>query len=45
METCGAEDEVLKFLAPLTIDESDLESGLDIVEESALEVTTQRSAA
>lgn len=45
METCGADDEVLKFLAPLTIDESDLQYGLDIVEQAARDVAAQRSAA
>jgi len=34
IETAGHEDEVLKFLPPLTIDDEALERGLDIVEES-----------
>ena len=32
IETSGTESHVLKFLAPLTIDEEDLERGLDIIE-------------
>ena len=38
METAGIDDQVLKFLAPLTIDDEDLEYGLDIVEQAAAEV-------
>jgi len=38
METSGIDDQVLKFLAPLTIEEDDLRHGLDIVEEAAAEV-------
>lgn len=38
METSGIDDQVLKFLAPLTIDDADLRHGLDIVEEAAAEV-------
>lgn len=38
METSGVEDQVLKFLAPLTIEDADLQHGLDIVEEAAAEV-------
>ncbi|MCB9477505.1 MAG: diaminobutyrate--2-oxoglutarate transaminase [Deltaproteobacteria bacterium] len=34
METSGAKGEVLKFLAPLTIDDTTLEQGLDIVARS-----------
>ena len=49
METCGAEDEVLKFLAPLTIGRTDLELGLDIIEKSAAAAVSEyqrsRSAA
>lgn len=41
METAGIDDQVLKFLAPLTIDPADLEHGLDIVEESAAEVAAR----
>ncbi|MGE0495834.1 MAG: diaminobutyrate--2-oxoglutarate transaminase [Vulcanimicrobiota bacterium] len=33
-ETAGPEDQVLKFLPPLTIDEASLDRGLDIVEDS-----------
>ncbi|REJ76937.1 MAG: diaminobutyrate--2-oxoglutarate transaminase [Acidobacteria bacterium] len=35
LETAGAEDQVLKFLAPLTIDEGELTEGLEILEHSA----------
>lgn len=49
METSGINDQVLKFLAPLTIDDQDLEHGLDIVEQAAAAVAVQcqgkRSAA
>jgi diaminobutyrate-2-oxoglutarate transaminase len=38
IETAGINDDVLKFLAPLTIDRADLEKGLDIIEEAAAEV-------
>lgn len=38
METSGINDQVLKFLAPLTIDDADLQHGLDIVEQAAAEV-------
>jgi len=38
IETAGVEDQVLKFLAPLTVDEADLKKGLGIVEEAAEEV-------
>lgn len=34
IETCGTEDNVLKLLPPLTIDEKTLEEGLVIIEES-----------
>ncbi|MGA8260261.1 MAG: diaminobutyrate--2-oxoglutarate transaminase [Arenicellales bacterium] len=35
METCGTDDEVLKFLAPLTISRADLELGLQIIQDAA----------
>lgn len=35
VETCGAYDQVLKFLPPLVIEEALLEEGLDILESSA----------
>ena len=38
IETAGVDDDVLKFLAPLTIDAEDLAQGLDIIEESAAAV-------
>lgn len=41
IETAGSGDRVLKFLAPLTIDESDLQKGLDIIEEAAAEVADE----
>jgi diaminobutyrate-2-oxoglutarate transaminase len=37
IETAGPEDEVLKLLPPLTIDEAELERGLDIVATSVAE--------
>jgi len=49
METSGIDDQVLKFLAPLTIDDDDLAHGLDIIEQAAAAVAAQctgkRSAA
>jgi diaminobutyrate-2-oxoglutarate transaminase len=41
METAGIDDGVLKFLAPLTIEEADLESGLDIIDQAAGEVARE----
>jgi len=38
METAGIDDQVLKFLAPLTIEDADLQHGLDIVADAAAEV-------
>lgn len=38
METAGIDDQVLKFLAPLTIEDTDLQHGLDIVADAAAEV-------
>ena len=38
METCGSDDQVLKFLAPLTISNEELEKGLSILEESTTDV-------
>jgi diaminobutyrate-2-oxoglutarate transaminase len=40
METAGIDDQVLKFLAPLTIDDKDLDQGLDIIDEAAAEVAS-----
>lgn len=49
IETSGVADQVLKFLAPLTIHDADLKKGLDIIQEAAAEVAgrleDQRSAA
>jgi len=33
-ETAGADDQVMKFLAPLTISEAELNQGLDILDEA-----------
>ena len=44
VETAGHEDEVLKFLPALTIEERALEQGLDIVAESIREVARVRLA-
>jgi diaminobutyrate-2-oxoglutarate transaminase len=41
METAGIDDQVLKFLAPLTIDEADLNHGLQIVADAAAEVASR----
>lgn len=38
METAGINDQSLKFLAPLTIEDADLEHGLKIIAEAAAEV-------
>lgn len=38
IETCGAHDQVVKLLPPLTISQSDLEMGLRIISESIAEV-------
>jgi diaminobutyrate-2-oxoglutarate transaminase len=37
IETSGAHDEIVKVLAPLTIDDAVLEAGLDILEEAVAE--------
>lgn len=41
METSGADDEVVKFLTPLIIDEAGLKAGLEILEE-AIQVTLEK---
>lgn len=38
IETCGSEDQVVKFLPPLTISDSELSEGLDIFEKSVKNV-------
>ncbi|HCO60255.1 MAG TPA: diaminobutyrate--2-oxoglutarate transaminase, partial [Porticoccaceae bacterium] len=38
IETSGADDQVIKFLCPLTIGQASLEEGIDIVEQSIKEV-------
>ena len=42
IETCGIDDQVLKFLAPLTISDADLVWGLDVVAAAALDVAHER---
>jgi len=39
IETSGAYDEVVKVLAPLTIDQASFARGLDIFEEAVREIT------
>jgi diaminobutyrate-2-oxoglutarate transaminase len=41
LETCGSDDQVVKLLPPLTITESELRLGLDILEKSIQEVMQQ----
>ena len=41
IETSGADDQVVKFLCPLTINEGNLKKGIDIVEESIKEVCSE----
>lgn len=43
IETSGADDQVVKFLCPLTISEGSLKQGLDIVEESIRNVCSTGS--
>ena len=47
IETSGASDEVVKVLCPLTIDEAQLQAGLDILAESvaAADRLARRAAA
>ncbi|HUS97773.1 MAG TPA: aminotransferase class III-fold pyridoxal phosphate-dependent enzyme, partial [Hyphomicrobiaceae bacterium] len=40
-ETTGANDQVLKFLAPLTISEDELRRGLDGIEKAIESVTSE----
>lgn len=42
VETAGIDDQVLKFLAPLTIDEADLVWGLDVIANAAGDVARDR---
>lgn len=44
IETSGADDQVVKFLCPLTINEVNLKKGVDIVEESIKEVCAEADA-
>lgn len=41
IETSGADDQVVKFLCPLVINEGNLKKGIDIVEESIKQVCAQ----
>lgn len=41
IETAGSQDQVLKLLPPLTIEEQDLMAGLDVIEESMHTVLSQ----
>ena len=45
VETAGIDDQVLKFLAPLTIDDADLVWGLDVITSAARDVARERRAA
>ncbi|HET7674272.1 MAG TPA: diaminobutyrate--2-oxoglutarate transaminase [Gammaproteobacteria bacterium] len=45
IETAGIDDEVLKLLPPLTITDSELDAGLDIIEQSAAAVAKIQSPA
>ena len=45
METSGADDEVVKFLTPLIIDEAGLKAGLEILEESIQVALEKRKTA
>ena len=38
IETSGADDQVIKFLVPLTISDESLKQGIDIVEQAIKEV-------
>ena len=38
IETCGSDDQVIKFLPALTIDDDTLEKGIDILEEATCQV-------
>ncbi|PHZ84578.1 diaminobutyrate--2-oxoglutarate transaminase [Paremcibacter congregatus] len=44
IETSGADDQVVKFLCPLTISEENLKKGLDIVEQAIKEVCAAESS-
>lgn len=45
VETCGPHDEVVKLLPPLTLDESELDAGLDILEASVTAVVAGKRTA
>ena len=42
VETAGPDDEVLKLLPPLTVTESELQQGLDVIEEATAAVCNRR---
>ena len=42
LETSGADDQVVKFLCPLTISDESLQQGIDVVEESIQEVCEKK---
>ncbi len=44
IETSGADDQVVKFLCPLTISEVNLKRGIDIVEETIAEVCARETS-
>lgn len=44
IETSGAEDHVVKFLCPLTINDSNLKRGIDIVEQAVKEVCAKEDS-
>ncbi len=41
IETAGPNDEVVKFFCPLTISESELEQGLHIFEQAAVDIANK----
>jgi len=41
IETCGADDEVIKIFCPLTISDANLTKGLDILEKAVAEVCAE----
>lgn len=44
IETSGADDHVIKILCPLTIEDSNLKTGLDIIEKSVQEVCSREDS-
>jgi diaminobutyrate-2-oxoglutarate transaminase len=43
IETSGADDQVVKFLCPLTISDENLKKGIDIVEQAIKEVCAKET--